>query len=413
MKRKMTALLVALAILITVPLCVLALSGAKAEKDGGEISFGVLTVSGRNDTSFQLRFCHCYNAELNTAVYFELYDKLADSGMEFSAKQLDLSESLLERETLLAVVVEDTYALEMFIAEEHNFYDPGAEEYIHSLNALTDGFELYDAGIDAAVSLAKAFPELQFDMLQSVALPYYLGSEENVELSADSLFAEVYILPPAQKIEREVFGNIYTTTLISTQVNCYTVERCEGEAASRGIVAPWDKYSDVSDSDLDPGDVTTTTATTTTTTTTTTQEKDTTTSTTSTTKTTTTTTTTKATTTTTTTKSTTTTTTTTKATTTTTTTTKATTTTTTAKEDTKTTTTTASSSEELEEGTVGYVISEEPLRLRTKPYFWAKTILSIKPGSKVTVLRQEGDWYYIKLWDGTKGYAWAEYIETK
>ena len=239
------------------------------------------------------------------------------------------------------------------------------DDAVYSLMALRSGACEMKALPTLEESLSAAFPGFEFGEPKGVIM--YQPTTGNVTLSADRTSAEVVIRAESEYVDIELNGTVYTVLLMNEKSSSYTVEHVKLSGAPGAKTAP-----------------TTTTAATTTTTTATTAE--------------TTATTTEATTTT---ASTTT---TTAATTSTTTTTSATTTT--------TTTTAPTTSTTVQRERAGHVSTRsKDLRLRKGPGLGFAVITLIPTGTVVTVVDVTNeDWYYIRLADGTEGYAYSYYI---
>lgn len=59
---------------------------------------------------------------------------------------------------------------------------------------------------------------------------------------------------------------------------------------------------------------------------------------------------------------------------------------------------------------IGICTSDDGLNVRTEPSISSTIVSSIPYGGKVAILKQSGEWYYIEMSDGTKGWANGTYL---
>lgn len=414
MRKRITALLVCLIMLMAVPI-----QGFASEVDSstaaaptqikyvssGDITYGTIAMYDPDGNQLLLKYAYSPSVTMSSSIASELCEMLADA--DFFLPAMHYNYQLMNTQSFFVVQVTDGYELAKFIdamvkragnadADAVSPSDAVSATDVSSTDVSSSDAAASDSDVDASEtaltnistslhsllfgsasfkacatleeSLEKAFPEFEFNQPEPSALPQELNLISGVALSSDRTVAQVAVLPEPEYVEREVFGETFQVLMVSSVAYSYDVISCNVVGAVDGADIPEDNSQPtVSESDAADATTTTTTATTTTTTT-------------------------------------------------------AATTTTTASEQTTesepaaTATTTTAPQEEYEEGypREGVVSTTwRRLNVRSGPGLNYKVIDRLNIGTKVTVLAHEDGWYRVQLANGAEGWCTDEYITLK
>ena len=412
MTKRITALLLCLLMLMTLPISAFASETDAAASSpasvryisSGSITFGTATLYDSDGNALPLEYVYSPRVTMSGSTSKQLTEMLQDCGFSLPAMQFDYQ--LMNMQNFFTVRVTDGQALARIIdamvtrANEDDGAavsssdapvsgtdadvsssdlsgtdadavlpaedDAPAQNVTTSLHTLLFGAASFEVYSTLEESLAAAFPEFTFASPEAVAFPESLNSVAGVAVDPDGMTAQVTVTPEPEYVEREVFGEVFQVLMVSSVAYRYEIARYDISGAADGAVIP-EKTEEpvVSPSDTTAETTASTTTTTATTTTTTTEEEST-----------------------------------------------AQTTTTTAA---ATATTTAANDDDNDGYPCEGVVSTKWKRLnvRTGPGLEYKIIEQLDKGTLVTVIDHEDGWYRIALADGTEGWCTDEYITLK
>jgi len=430
MTRRLTALILCLIMLATLPLSAFAsqvdtttpaMPSSVRYVPSGEIIVGTATLYDAAGNQLPIEYAYSSRITISQSIAGQLAEKLSDCG--FQLPVLEYNYQLMNMQSFFVVRVTDGLALARIIdsmvnrtantapvtevsssdrtsaaisdsdvsSSDVSSSDVSATDTVTdtqpddtfapignqttdappasttSLHALLFGSATFDAYPTLEASIANAFPEFTFEKPVKAPLPQTLNYVSGVALAPDGMTAQVAVLPEPEYVEREVFGEVFQVLMVSNVAYSYELSSYNISGATDGAVIPEQPAGPVIPSDTDTTEPTTAPTTTTT------------------------------------------------ATTTTTTTTSASA-TQSATATTTTTTTTTTTENNGKFPCEGYVSTRRMrLNVRSGPGTDYKIITKISKGTTLTVLDydEKAEWYKVKLSDGTIGWCTAEYITLK